>query len=116
MNAKLERFFLIFLGVAFGGATVLLFIPKIPLLPIFSLTLFIVLSIEALGKSPFAFMMTGFTTLLGIFCMAQAGEENGLALPLLILTLWGGVFLLHLHHEKLKEKSYRKQDKQSEIN
>src|SRR5438034_384636 len=102
MKAQRETVLLILLNLGFAVATVLLFVPRFPFLPVFSSTLFIVLATQALKKTPLAVMLASFTTLLGLFCFGQGGENSAVAVPVLVLTLWGGVFLNHLHHERLK--------------
>jgi len=115
MNAKLNLSLVILLGAVFAAITVALFIPSFPLLPVFSLYLVVVFSIHALGRAPVAFMMTGFTTLLGIFCMMEVTQNEIVGIPVMILVLWAGEILIHFHTERIGNRTQRQLDKQNEM-
>ncbi len=115
MNVKSEKILLSFSTLSFGAITVSLFFPHYPLVAIFTLYLTVVFGVQALGKPAFAFMMAIFTTLLGVFCMSQVGKENMLAIPFLIVALWGGIFLLHLYQEKISSGLKKISEKEDQI-
>ena len=102
MKQKRDIILLTFLVTAFVAIAGSLFLPRLPLVPLFSLFLFVSLAVQSLGKAPVSFMMTGFSTLFGVFCISSVPEEQKIIIPLLIVILWVGSFLLHLHLERLQ--------------
>lgn len=60
-------------------------------------------------------MLAVFTTLLSFFLFDRAGPHSMIAIPALVLTLWGGIFLMHLHHERLKGQSSKLNDQRADI-
>ncbi len=106
---------LIFLSLLFAAVTVFLFVPDVPFLPVYSGYLFVVFTIQARGETPFAVMMTGFVTLLGLFCFNRGGDHAMIAIPVLVLTLWAGVFLLYLYRERIKAGSFKVGERTADV-
>ncbi|OVE75305.1 hypothetical protein BVX98_07840, partial [bacterium F11] len=106
MKSKLETFFLTLLIIGFLVITIFLLFPRAPISLLFSLYLVVILATQGLEKAPVAYMMTGFCTLLGVFCLSQIPESEILVIPILLLTLWGCVFLLHYHLERVHSRRH----------
>lgn len=115
MRSKLETPIVAILTLAFAGVTVLLFLPHVSILPVFSAYLFIILAIQSFNKSAYAFTLIGFATLLGVFCGSKAGDGGAFALFASLLALWGGGFLLYLHQEKRRTRLNEIRDREDTV-
>ena len=81
MKQKRDIILLTFLVTAFVAIAGSLFLPRLPLVPLFSLFLFVSLAVQSLGKAPVSFMMTGFSTLFGVLCISSVPEERKIIIP-----------------------------------
>ncbi|MCB4756580.1 MAG: GGDEF domain-containing protein [Elusimicrobia bacterium] len=107
MNARfrtLRIILLVLAGLVFAAVTASLLVPtpSIPLL--FSFYLLSIFAVQALGQGGAAFMMTGFATLFGVFCMTRLPKADFLILPTLMTGLWGGITLLFLHLQRINRQ------------
>ncbi len=115
MNAKLKVSLASFLTLAFIGVAALLFVPETKVVPVFSLLLIIVFAAQVSGNGAMAFILTGCATLLGVYGMGRVPEGGILFIVILILVLWGGSFIIHLHDQRLYRRRHSRVTERDEI-
>jgi diguanylate cyclase (GGDEF)-like protein len=104
VSVKLKNTLLGFLIFLFVGITVGFFIPTLPVIPLFSLYLVVILGIQVLNYPSLAFALTALSAFWGVFCITRVDSEFILAIPVLIIALFSAVFLLHVHLQKISQR------------
>jgi hypothetical protein len=109
MNRTLKHLLVGLISVGFLAASAALLFPKTPVQLLFCAFPVLILAIQFMGYGPGAFMMMGFTTLLGIFTLSRSAGENAHAVPLILFNLFVASALLHWHMQKaaIRERSSR---------
>src|SRR5258706_5417006 len=113
MNAKLEKILAGTLSALNLGVSVSLFFPFLPSIVLFSFFLPLIFGIQSLRKTPLAFLIAFFATFLGVFSLSKESKQDLLLFLVLVLILWGGMFLIHLFQEKVlnrQKKDFAEQD------
>jgi len=107
MSRKNKKLLIGFLTVLFVAVNVFVFFPSPYLLPLFSLNVLLIFAVQFLGFGAASFIMTAIATFIGIFCMTKASHADVFAIPSVLLTLYGSLFLLYWYGEKLAARQRR---------
>jgi len=113
---KLNKFVTSPLSVLlFFGLSVGLFLPTAPVLLLFSLFLPLIAAVQVMGLGAMSFLMTGLASLIGMVAMSRLPGGPSILIPLLLLVLWGCVFLIHVHTQRLQTRGKKIDDEKHRI-
>lgn len=107
MRAKIEASTVPLLTLAFFGLAGCFFISEAPPASIYTFLVIIIFCTHTLNHGAVAFLMGASVTLLGLFLMTKSGGALLVPYTALLGTLWGGLFLIQIHRQRIEEKKHR---------